>query len=178
MEHRCTIRPEGARDHDAIAAVVAAAFGSAREADLVDAIRSSPEYIAELALVAETDGEVVGHVMVSYTALDDGRSFHQIFQLAPLAVDPARQGQGIGSSLVNDVIAAAKSFGAPFVVLEGDPRYYRRFGFEPAARHGISLDLPEWAAPEAAQVIVLRDYDPALRGRVVYPPAFDEVTER
>jgi putative acetyltransferase len=178
VEHRCIIRPEEARDHGAIAAAVAAAFGSQREADLVDAIRSSPEYIPELALVAEVGGEVVGHVMVSYTALDNGESLHQVFQLAPLAVDPGRQGRGIGSSLVKDVIAAARSFGAPFVVLQGDPRYYGRFGFEPAARHGISLDLPEWAPPEAAQVIVLRDYDPALRGRVVDPPAFDEVTER
>jgi putative acetyltransferase len=177
VEHRCIIRPERARDHDAIATVVADAFGSPREADLVDAIRSSPEYIPELTLVAEVGGEVVGHVMVSYAALDNGESLHQIFQLAPLAVNRARQGQGIGSSLVNDVIAAARSFGAPFVVLQGDPRYYGRFGFEPAAQYGISLDLPEWAPPEAAQVVVLRDYDPELRGRVVYPPAFDEVTD-
>jgi putative acetyltransferase len=177
VEHGCIIRSEESRDHDAIAAVVAAAFGSRREADLVDAIRSSPEYIPELTLVAEAGNDVVGHVMVSYTALDDGDSLHQIFQLAPLAVDPARQRQGIGSSLVTDVIAAAKAFGAPFVVLQGDPRYYSRFGFEPAARHGITLDLPDWASPEAAQIIVLRDYDPVPRGRVVYPPAFDEVTD-
>jgi putative acetyltransferase len=172
----CIIRPEAARDHHAIAAVVAAAFHSQREADLVEAIRASPEYIPELALVADMDGEVVGHVMVSYAALDDGESLHQIFQLTPLAVDPGRQQKGIGSSLVNEVIAAAKAFGAPFVVLEGDPRYYGRFGFEPARRYGIELDLPDWALPEAAQIIVLRDYDPSLRGRVVYPPAFDEVT--
>jgi putative acetyltransferase len=171
------VRPETPADREAIASVVAAAFRSQREADLVDDIRASADYIPELSLVAveRVTGEIVGHVMVSHTDLDDGETRHQILHLAPLAVAPSHQRQGIGSSLVYEVLAAAKAHGAPFVVLQGDPRYYGRFGFEPSTRHGISLDLPDWAVPEAAQIIVLRDYDPALRGRVVYPPAFDEV---
>jgi putative acetyltransferase len=63
------------------------------------------------------------------------------------------------------------------VVLEGAPSYYGRFGFEPATAHGIHIDLPAWAPPEAAQVLRLAAYDPDWRGRIVYPPAFDDVTE-
>jgi putative acetyltransferase len=171
------VRRETPADRGAIAAVVAAAFGSRREADLVDDIRASPEYIAELSLVAEAHGQIVGHVMVSYTALEDGDTRHRIFHLAPLAVEPSRQRRGIGASLVRSVVASAELLGAPFVVLQGDPRYYSRLGFESSTRHGISIDLPDWAPPEAAQIIRLRSYDASVRGRVVYPPAFDEVTD-
>ena len=79
--------------------------------------------------------------------------------------------------MVRRVNADAEAMGAPFVVLEGDPRYYGRFGFEPSAPRGITIDLPSWAPPEAAQILVLRDYDPSVRGHVVYPPAFDAVTD-
>src|SRR6476659_8531283 len=78
------IRPERNDDHDAIAVVVAAAFRSQVEADLVAAIRASPEYVPELALVAELGGEVVGHVMVSWTGLRGGEMTDRIQHLSPL----------------------------------------------------------------------------------------------
>lgn len=169
------IRPERASDHDAIRTVVAAAFKSQLEADLVDAIRSSPQYIPELALVAEIDGEIAGHVMVSHVELIDGSTTHTIHSLSPLAVAPALHGQGIGSALVEGVLAAAAEHGAGFVVLEGDPRYYSRFGFEPSAKYGISIDLPDWAPPEAAQIRLLSDARPSLSGTVRYSAAFTAV---
>jgi putative acetyltransferase len=171
------IRPERAEDREAIAVVVTAAFGSQREADLVEAIRASPEYIPDLALVAEEDGEIVGHVMVSFTTLDDGASRHRVFHLSPLAVAPRRQRRGIGRALVDGVSDAAAEYGAEFILLEGDPRYYGQLGFEPSARYGISIHLPDWAPPEAAQIRVLTDTRPTVHGRVVYPPAFDTVTD-
>jgi putative acetyltransferase len=173
-----TIRIEQPDDRDAIQRVVAAAFQSNAEARLVDLIRSSPEYIPELALVAEQDGEIVGHVMISYALLDDGARRDRIAMLSPLAVAPAFQGRGIGSSLVDEVTARADDRGEPLVILEGSPQYYSRFGFEHSVRHGIHIILPSWAPPEAAQVKRLRNYDPKLRGTAVYPPAFDAVTER
>ena len=172
-----TIRAERTGDREAIAAVVAAAFGSRAEADLVEAIRSSPEYVAGLALVAEGDGGVIGHVMVSHAELHDGDARHRIFSLAPLAVAPSHQGRGIGSALVKAVTAAAHQAGAAFVVLQGDPLFYGRLGFEPCAPLGITMDLPSWAPPEAAQILILGDHDRSVRGRVVYPSAFDAVTD-
>ena len=80
---------------------------------------------------------------------------------------------GIGAALVRSVTDLADRRGEPLVVLEGDPRYYSRFGFEPAATHGITLPLPDWAPTEAAQVLRLGHDDPRLRGTVVYPEAFD-----
>jgi putative acetyltransferase len=156
--------------------LVAAAFGSQAEADLVDRIRASPEYVAEMALVAEIDGEIVGHVMVSGAVVRNERGSRAISMLSPLAVLPDRQRAGIGSDLVRSVLAIADERGEPLVVLEGSPAYYGRLGFEPAAAHGLAIHLPDWAPPAAAQVKLLGSYDPddpTLRGEVVYPPAFD-----
>ena len=171
------IRPETEEDHEAIASVVERAFGSPAEARLVEAIRASPEYIAELALVAVADGRVVGHVMISRCRLVDGEVEHGIVMLSPLAVDPSQQDRGIGGALVRAACERADELGEPLVVLEGDPRYYSRFGFRAAAEHGITLPLPEWAPPAAAQVLGLSHDDPHLRGAVVYPVSFDVLGE-
>lgn len=175
-ERALKIRAESPDDHAEIRRVVAAAFGSDVEADLVDRIRASPEYIAECALVAEDDGDIVGHVMVSHAVLRNGDGDRAISMLSPLAVLPDRQGRGIGSALVRAVLTAADDRGEPLVVLEGSPAFYGRVGFEHAQLHGIEIDLPAWAPPEAAQVARLRAHDaedPSLRGKVVYPAAFD-----
>lgn len=172
-----TIRAETPDDRGAIFDVVEAAFGSAIEARLVDLIRESPDFVPELSLVAEDRGRIVGHVMVSFVVLQDGDARHRICSLAPLAVAPESQGRGVGSALVREVAARVDERGEPLIVLEGSPAYYRRFGFESSVSHGIRITLPEWAPPEAAQVLRLRNYDPAIRGLVVYPPAFDVASE-
>jgi putative acetyltransferase len=172
------IRPEEPGDFAEIARVVTAAFGSPAEARLVEAIRASPQYIPSLALVAEIDGAVAGHVMISRTALRDGERRHDIVHLSPLAVAPELQGRGVGSALVREVTTRADEQGLPLVALEGDPRFYARFGFEHSEKYGIHIDLPSWAPPEAAQVLLLRNYDKRIRGRVVYPAAFDTLDER
>lgn len=168
-----SVRPETDVDHGRIAEVVTRAFGSPAEARLVAAIRDSREYIAEMALVATHDNAVVGHVMISRcTLLDDVRE-RTIVMLSPLAVDPSVQGSGIGGLLIRTVTAIADERGEPLVVLEGNPRYYARFGFEAASGHDIEMPLPDWAPVEAAQVLRLTADDPGIRGRVVYPASFD-----
>ncbi|MGZ8762635.1 MAG: GNAT family N-acetyltransferase, partial [Acidimicrobiia bacterium] len=150
-----TIRPEQPADTAAIAAVVEAAFGSPVEARLVDDIRRSPEYEPDWSLVAEVDGEIVGHVMVSRAALHDGEEHRRIAMLSPLAVTPAAQRRGIGSALVRAVARRVDDAGEPCIILEGSPAYYGRLGFEAAAPYGIRIPLPGWAPPEAAQVLRL-----------------------
>jgi putative acetyltransferase len=173
-----TIRVERPDDYTSIAEVVAAAFGSQAEAQLVEAIRASPGFVPELSLVAEMNERIVGHVMVSYTALHDGDTVHRISHLAPLAVAPDHQGLGIGSALVREVTALADARGEPLVALEGSPLFYGRLGFEYSVPHGIHITLPSWAPPEASQILRLRNYKPSIAGRVVYPPAFDIVSDR
>ena len=172
-----TIRAEGARDHDRIALVVTAAFGSTAEAQLVQAIRESDDFLPDLSLVAEVEGQVVGHVMVSHVGLEVGDAHHRIASLASLAVAPDFQRRGIGSALVREVIERADHRGEALVVLKGSPEYYGRFGFEHSVRSGIHMELPAWAPAEAAQVLRLKTYDPSVVGRVVYPPAFDNVSD-
>jgi putative acetyltransferase len=169
------IRPETPADNEAITAVVTAAFGSPAEAVLVERIRASPNLHPQYALVAVLDGRIVGHVMVSDVGLRDGDVERTILSLSPLAVAPDVHGRGVGGALVRDVASRVDADGHPLIVLEGSPAYYARFGFEDARGHDIHIHLPDWAPPEAGQVLRLTNDDPAIRGEVVYPPAFADL---
>lgn len=161
------VRAERAEDNDEIASVVAAAFGSPDEPRLIEDFRASAGYLPELALVAEDDGEIVGHVMFTLAELADGTS---ILMLSPLAVRPDRQRTGIGTALVREGLRASAERREPLVIVEGDPRYYSRFGFVAASELG--LERPYETIPEAAfQAQPLPGYVERARGRVVYPPA-------
>jgi putative acetyltransferase len=167
------IGPEQAADHQAVRRVVAAAFADQPAvADLVELIRASPQYEPELAQVARRGGDVVGHVMISHAELVDGAAAWDVLTLSPLAVRPDVQRQGVGSALVVEALRRADATGAALVTLEGSPAYYPRFGFRDARTLGVTIDLPDWSSPDAGQVYLLSAYDPAIRGRLVYPPAF------
>jgi putative acetyltransferase len=170
------VRPERDSDRPRILDVVEAAFATPAERTLVERLYDSPQYRPGLSLVAESrrDG-IVGHVLVTTAWLDDGDWRQDIASLAPLSVWPDRQRGGVGTALLHAVCAVLDDRGEPFVVLQGDPRYYGRVGFEPSAPLGITMELPDWAPPEAAQLRRLSNYDPTIRGRVVYPPAFDNL---
>lgn len=174
------IRPETEKDYASIHTVVQNAFGKEGKdvAELVELIRKSPNYIPELSLVAESDGNVVGHVMLSYLNLQNNEKLHQVVTLSPLSVSPPLQKQGIGSALVKTAIEKADQFGEALIVLEGSPKYYPRFGFKFADDFGVSMDLPSWVSPEAAMVYPLTRYTPEIKGKVIYPPAFDTVNAR
>lgn len=177
------VRPETEADRPRILEVVEAAFGQPAERVLVERLYADARvYRPGLSLVAESrrDG-IVGHVMVTTAWLDNGEpdaaDRRAIASLAPLAVMPDRQRGGVGTALLHAVCAVLDDRGEPLVVLQGNPRYYSRVGFEPSAPLGITMDLPEWAAQEAAQLRRLNNYDPAIKGRVVYPAAFDDLPE-
>jgi putative acetyltransferase len=115
-------------------------------------------------------------VIISHAVIRHESGDRQIAMLSPLAVMPERQRSGVGKALVAAVLAIADERDEPLVVLEGSPAYYGPLGFEFARPHNIEIHLPDWAPPEAGQVMFLTAYDPAdptLRGQVIYPAAFD-----
>lgn len=170
-----TIRAERPEDAAAIRSLNERAFGRPNEADLVEKLRASDAFIPELSLVVDDDGEVVGHVMLSWVGLvgDEPGSTRRVLSLAPMAVAPERQGMGIGSELVRIAVAAADELGEPLVVVLGHEWFYPRFGFEPSERFGIAS--PFRVRPELFMVRRLCAYDPAIRGTVRYPDAFEGV---
>jgi putative acetyltransferase len=144
------IRPEEERDWPAVRALNTVAFGSAAEADLVEALRDRARPL--VSLVAEEDASIVGHIMFSPVALP-GFSGPPLMGLAPMAVVPGRQRTGIGGTLVREGLACCRRLGGAAVVVLGHPEYYPRFGFVPASRFGIGCEYE--APPEAFMVLEL-----------------------
>jgi putative acetyltransferase len=164
-----TVRPQGEGDDGAVHAVTARAFGRPRVVDLVDALAAGP---VRLSLVAEDEhGAVVGHTMLSRGWIDAPARLAEVLILSPLSVDPPVQARGIGGELVRAALAGAEALGAPALFLEGDPRYYSRFGFVAGATRGFAP--PSVRIPEAAfQVVVLPPWAEWITGALVYPEAF------
>ena len=148
-------------DHAAIVALTDAAFEGQEEA-----LRVVRELEPEISLVYEDDSAIVGHVML--TRMEMGE--HRPFQLSPLSVAPSNQNRGIGSELTQEALRLADEAGEPLVLVLGHPTYYPRFGFEPASPLGLE---PPREFGAAWMAVKLTAYDPSVRGRVVFPPAFD-----
>ncbi|OLP18585.1 GNAT family N-acetyltransferase [Leptolyngbya sp. 'hensonii'] len=163
------IRAEQPDDYPAISEVLTTAFGRTDEARLVDLIRQSDRYLPDLALVAEREGAIVGHVLFSQVDLV-GISRVPVLALAPLAVHPDYQRQGIGSTLVRVGLEAADRRQEPLVVVLGHAHFYQRCGFEPALDYGIECPFP--VPEEVYRVYPLPGYLPEHRGQVIYPAAF------
>ncbi len=169
------VRRELEGDRDAVRRVHAEAFarpgqGEPFEARLVDLLRASGDADPRLSLVALHDGAVVGHVVCSRRALPGAPP--PLLGLGPLGVLPARQGRGVGHALVHAVLAAADALDEPAVVLLGAPAYYGRFGFAPAARHGVRSPEPAWG--EHLQVRRLTAWSARCAGPFAFAPPFDE----
>jgi putative acetyltransferase len=166
-----TLRPEGSGQAAAVRSVVADAFGGDLEAHLVDALRASPDWIDGLSFVAEVDGQVVGHVVFTRGLLDAPQRLVDVLVLAPVSVASAWQGRGIGTALIRYALREVAGRPEPLVFLEGSPRYYPRFGFQPAGPLGFrrpSLRIPE----PAFQVVRLPAYEPWMTGTLVYSRVF------
>ncbi len=155
------IRPETAADHAAIRAVVSAAFARPDEADLVEQLRRNGD--AAISLVAEAEGAVIGHVLLSPMAAP-----FAALGLAPLSVLPAHQRSGVGSALMHAAIDTARASGAAAIFLLGNPGYYQRFGFSAAAAKPFASP---YAGPHFMALPLVAPL-PATQGAVAYAAAF------
>jgi putative acetyltransferase len=158
------IRPPGPEDAPAIAALLRAAFGGPAEADLVAGLRRDGD--AAIELVAEADGAVAGHVLFSPMRVGGVKAL----ALAPLAVLPARQRQGLGTALVRAGLAKAAARAEAWCLVLGDPAYYGRFGF--AAGGAAAVTGIPWAGRPVFQARRLRADGPPLVGPARYARAF------
>ena len=143
------IRQENAEDFSRIYELVKVAFQTAavtsgQEQELVGKLRNSANYIPELALVAEENGGLLGHIMLTRTLVVDGDHKAEVLFLGPISVVEEYRRRGIGSALMRQSLKLAGELGYEAVVLVGDPAYYHRFGFKTSADWGIRhvLDIP------------------------------------
>jgi putative acetyltransferase len=165
------IRPEKPEDIESIRNINKQAFGQDKESKLVDRLRNRG--VLTISLVAVQDGEVVGHIAFSPVVVESVNSGFTAITLAPLAVSPAHQRNGIGSQLVGAGLEECRRLGHDIVFLVGHPNYYPRFGFVLAMPKGINC---EFEVPEEAWM-VLELTEGALAGRrgmVKFEPEFKE----
>lgn len=155
-----TLRTESAGDAAAIAQLTRSAFQHAPHSDhnehrIVAALRAAAAL--SVSLVAETDAAIVGHVAVSPVTIDDGTPHW--YGLGPISVQPALQGRGVGTQLMQAALQALRDRGAAGCVVLGDPRYYGRFGFvaDPSLRFpGVPADYFQalhWAGAKPHGVV-------------------------
>ena len=167
-----TVRAETDEDRAAIYAVNEAAFGRPDEARLVDALRRAARpYVS---FVAADGGRVVGHILFSPVTIESGGAASAAMALAPMAVLPELQNQGVGSRLVGRGLDECRRLGHALVFVVGHPAYYPRFGFEPARPKGFTCEFP--VPDEAFMVAELSPGAAAGRGGLVrYRPEFHGV---
>ncbi len=165
------IRNEEPKDYPAVHRINSSAFTTPAEAHLVDVLRK--EAYPTISLIAEENGEPVGHIMFSPVTLS-GDADRLIMGLGPMAVVPEQQRKRIGSTLVRIGLEKCKQLGYGAVVVLGHPWFYPRFGFLPSLRFGIDseYDVPE----EIFMVIELEPgYLQGASGTIRYHPAFSGV---
>ena len=165
---KVTIRVETAQDRLDIWNVNQAAFGGDDEANLVDALRDGG--FVEVSLAAEVNEQIVGHILISRVTIITQVGTVEALSLAPMAVLPSHQRQGIGSKLVEAGLEACRTKGHEIVVVLGHPEFYPRFGF--SAELAQPLESPfgggeAWMAKELVTGAMK-----GVVGRVEYPPPF------
>lgn len=165
------IRQENKKDYDEVYNVVKTAFETAEhsdgnEQDLVVDLRKSKNFIPKLSLVAVYDDKIVGYIL--FTKIKIGKSTE--LALAPLAVLPEYQRQGIGKKLIEEGHKIAKKLGYHFSVVLGSEKYYPKSGYVPASRYGIKA--PFEVADENFMAIKLNNTNKEIAGTVEYAKEF------
>lgn len=171
------IRQENPGDYSGIRETNLMAFDTGEnEANLVELIRESEQFVLELSLVAvKDDGEVIGHILFSIIHLVTKQGTVPALGLAPMAVRPDYQNSGIGSDLVSKGLRACKASGYNHIFVLGHPNFYPRFGFSPASQFGIDSPFP--VPDEVFMALELKKGSlSGLQGKIEYPPAFNSVS--
>ncbi|MCF2875810.1 MULTISPECIES: GNAT family N-acetyltransferase [unclassified Tenacibaculum] len=148
-------------------------FSDHKEQFLVERLRKSEAFIPELSLVAEVDGKIVGHILITKLKIKNALNEFESLALAPVSVLPTYQKRGIGGKLIIEAHQKATGLGYKSIVLLGHENYYPRFGYKQASEYGI--ELPFEVPKENCMVIELvEDGLKGVSGTVEYPKEFNE----
>ncbi|MEJ2595236.1 MAG: N-acetyltransferase [bacterium] len=165
------LRKENNSDYADIVRVNDLAFGRKAEGNLVNALRKTDLYIPDLSIVAETDSQVVGHILFYPVFIHDKGKKFATLTLAPMSVLPDFQKKSIGKLLVLYGLQVAHDLNHSSVVVLGHPSYYPKFGFQPASKWNIKSPFP---APNEA--FMARELKKGglqnVSGKVEFPEAF------
>lgn len=164
------VRAETPTDFRAIDVVNLSAFQGEEEAQLIAELRKSKDFIPDLSLVAELNGRIVGHVVLSKVQLRSKQRNTEVLALGPMSVVPSQSHRGIGSELINAAVARARPLCYSAIIVAGRPDYYLRFGFQPISTWSLTCNL---AIPEDA-LTAMELVDGALSegGNIEYPDIF------
>lgn len=169
-EDNVIVRDENAEDAEErsmIHSINEAAFGGHEEADLVDKLRT--EGVVLVSLVAEIPERIVGHILFSRMSIETTSGSVSASALAPMAVLPEHQRQGIGGRLIRQGLSLLRERGERIVIVVGHPDYYPRFGFSSEKARSLESPFPQDA-------FMAMELSPGaldgIRGKVRYPAAF------
>ncbi len=161
------IRQEEQKDYGEIAQVIKEAFEKAEHTDgnefvLVERLRSSGGFIKQLALVAEENNEIIGHIMFTKVKVCEKPGL----ALAPLSVVPKAQKKGVGTALMKRAHEIAIEMGFEFSVVVGSEKYYPKVGYKKASVFGIKapFDVPD----DNFMVLFFGENARDIKGTVVY----------
>ena len=161
------IRSESKVDRQAIRAVTEAAFGRPEEADLIERLRA--ERAVLVSLVALMGQRLIGHVLFSRMLIESAHGAVPAVALAPVAVLPEVQRQGVGGALIRGGLERLRARDERIVIVVGHPAYYPRFGFAASAARALVHPFP----PDAFMALELAPGAlDNLKGTVNYAKAF------
>jgi len=163
------MRIEEPHDAPQIRELLEASFPGFEQALLVDRLRSDGDIV--LSLVAEDQGVVVGYIAFSRLTVEDGDSRFRAVALAPLAVYPEYQQQGIATRLVQESHACLAALGETFSVVLGEKQFYGRFGY---SNRRVASFESEYQSP---YLMALSFGAAPMQGRLVYAPTFATLSD-
>jgi len=164
------VRAEHPGDFQAIDVVNLSAFECEREAKLVSELRQRPTYSPDLSLVAEFNGRLVGHLMLTPSSVLCNEEEVSVLLLAPMSVVPSQSHRGIGTVLVEEAITRGRDANYSAVVVVGKPDYYALHGFKPSNNWGLRCNLP--VPDDAVMAIELVEGALGSEGMVKYATPF------
>ncbi len=171
------IRSETEADQAAITDIIQNAFGEAEQLELLFSVRANIDFDPLLSVVADRGGDILGHAMYFEVTIEDQGTVHKAVHIAPIAVRPDMQRQGVGERLIRHGMQHCQSMGFELVTVMGPALYFRRFEFIEAAPYGFTSDIP--IPPQDFLVRALsHDALSRIKGKITYPTFFAEFIKR